>query len=146
RGAPRRLRQAVRLARPEQDRRLRGPLLGRRRGRQDRLAPRLREGRLEMMYAWSFSARTADEVARLARALGRHRYLRAADHRLHFSIDLALAHLPSFAPRAAAFEARASREAGLDLCSRDPSLWRPATIDEISTVLEAFWTPDAEGM
>jgi hypothetical protein len=99
-----------------------------------------------MMYGWSFSARTPDEVARLVRALGRHRYLREADHRLHFSIDLALSHLPSFAPHAKAFEARASREADLDLRSRDPSLWRPVSADEIATVLTAFWTPDAEGM
>ena len=38
-----------------------------------------------MMFAWSFAARTPDEVGRLVRALGRHRYLKEADLRLHFA-------------------------------------------------------------
>jgi hypothetical protein len=99
-----------------------------------------------MMYAWSFAARTADEVARLLRALGKHRYLREADHRLHFAVDLALRDRPAFAPHAAAIEARAKRDPDLDLRSRDPSLWRPASIDEIVEALTTFWTPDMAGM
>ena len=59
-----------------------------------------------MMYAWSFAARTAEEVGRLVRALGRHRYLREADLRLHFTVDRALSADPAFARRAAAFAAR----------------------------------------
>jgi hypothetical protein len=99
-----------------------------------------------MMFAWSFAARTADEVARLVRALGRHRYLREADLRLHFLVDVALAHLPEFAAPAAAFEARACAEPELDLRSRDPSLWRPASVDEVLAALTAFWTPDEPGL
>ena len=99
-----------------------------------------------MMFAWSFAARTADEVGRLVRALGRHRYLREADLRIHFTVDRALADLPEFARHAAAFEARRRREPELDLRSRDPSLWRPATADEIVTALTTFWTPDAAGL
>jgi len=99
-----------------------------------------------MMLAWSFSARTADEVGRLVRALGRHRYLREADLRLHFTVDRALSDLPDFARHAAAFEARRRREPELDLRSRDPSLWRAATADEIAAVLGTFWTPDAAGL
>jgi hypothetical protein len=99
-----------------------------------------------MMLAWSFAARTADEVGRLVRALGRHRYLREADLRLHFTVDRALADLPDFARHAAALEARRRREPELDLRSRDPSLWRPASVDEIVTVLTTFWTPDAAGL
>ena len=98
------------------------------------------------MLAWSFAARTADEVGRLLRALGRHRYIREADLRLHFAIDRALAADPAFGARAAAFEARREREPELDLRSRDPSLWRPATIDEVVAALTAFWTPDEEGV
>ncbi|APR83817.1 Hypothetical protein A7982_09166 [Minicystis rosea] len=98
-----------------------------------------------MMYAWSFAARTADEVGRLVRALGRHRYLREADLRLHFTIDRALAADPMFAPHAAAFEARVRREPELDLRSRDPSLWRAASADELVAALTTFWTPDAAG-
>jgi hypothetical protein len=99
-----------------------------------------------MMLAWSFAARTPEEVGRLVRALGRHRYLREADLRLHFTVDRALSDLPDFARHAAALEARRRREPELDLRSRDPSLWRPATVDEIVTALTTFWTPDAAGL
>ncbi|MFT3773738.1 MAG: hypothetical protein QM820_50845 [Minicystis sp.] len=98
-----------------------------------------------MMYAWSFAARTADEVGRLVRALGRHRYLREADLRIHFTVDRALAANPVFARHAAAFAERVKREPDLDLRSRDPSLWRAATADEIAAALTTFWTPDAAG-
>jgi hypothetical protein len=98
-----------------------------------------------MMYAWSFAARTADEVARLVRALGKHRYIKEADLRLHFLVDLALVDLPDFAARAASFEARVRAEPDLDLRSRDPSLWRPASADEVTAALTAFWTPDEAG-
>ena len=99
-----------------------------------------------MMLAWSFAARTADEVAALLRALGRHRYVCEADLRLHFAVDRALSSDPTFGPRAAAFEARRRREPELDLRSRDPSLWRPASIEEIVAALTTFWTPDAAGL
>lgn len=99
-----------------------------------------------MMFAWSFAARTAEEVGRLLRALGRHRYLREADLRIHFSVDRALTDHPEFARHAATFEGRRLRERDLDLRSRDPSLWRPATVDEIVTALSTFWTPDAAGL
>jgi hypothetical protein len=98
-----------------------------------------------MMYAWSFAARTADEVGRLVRALGKHRYLREADLRLHFTVDRAMSHDPAFARHAAAFAERVKREPDLDLRSRDPSLWRSATADEIAAVLNTFWTPDEAG-
>jgi hypothetical protein len=102
-----------------------------------------------MMYAWSFAARTAEEIGRLVRALGRHRYLREADLRIHFTVDHALADLasdPGFGARAAAFNARCEREPELDLRSRDPSLWRPASAEEILTVLTTLWTPDKPGL
>jgi hypothetical protein len=99
-----------------------------------------------MMLAWSFAARTADEVGRLVRALGRHRYLREADLRLHFLVDRALADLPDFARHAAAFQARLGRERDLDPRSREPTLWRPASADEIVAALTAFWTPDEAGL
>ncbi len=99
-----------------------------------------------MMLAWSFAARTPDEIGRLVRALGRHRYLREADLRLHYLVDRALADVPEFAPHAAAFQARQRREPELDVRSRDPSLWRPASVDEVTAALTAFWTPDARGL
>jgi len=82
------------------------------------------------MLAWSFAARTVDEVARLVRALGKHRYVREVDHRIHWAVDAALAEHPAFAPHAAAFATRCARAPALDLRSRAPELWRPAPADE----------------
>jgi hypothetical protein len=98
------------------------------------------------MLAWSFSARTVDEVARLLRAAGKHRYVRATDHRLHWLVDAAMRDVTEFAPHAAAFEARRRAEPELDVASRDPSLWRPVTIDEVILVLVTFWTPGAQSL
>ncbi|MGK4008807.1 hypothetical protein WMF31_39745 [Sorangium sp. So ce1036] len=99
-----------------------------------------------MMLAWSFAARTVDEIARLLRSLGKHRYVREVDHRLHWSVDHALAELPEFAPHAAAFDARLGKERGLELGSRDPSLWREARTEEVIAALTAFWTPGEEAL
>lgn len=95
-----------------------------------------------MMLAWSFAARTIDEIARLLRALGKHRYVREVDHRVHWAVDEALAEHPAFAPHAAAFRAQRAREPGLDVRSRAPELWRPAPADEIIAVLAIFWSGD----
>ena len=98
------------------------------------------------MLAWSFSARTIDEVERLLRALGKHRYVREVDHRIHWTIDQTLADLPQFASHARVFDLRRRNEKNLEPASRDPSLWRSASLDEIIAVFRAFWTsgPDAE--
>jgi hypothetical protein len=98
-----------------------------------------------MMLAWSFAARAVDEVARLLRALGKHRYVQEVDHRIHWAVDKALADHPAFAPHAAAFEARRLRERDLDLRSREPSLWRPAQADEVIAALATLWTPEEAG-
>lgn len=94
-----------------------------------------------MMLAWSFAARTSEEIARLLRALGKHRYVREVDHRLHWTVDHALAELPEFAPHAAVFEARRAKERSLEIGSRDPSLWREAKTEDVVAALTAFWTP-----
>jgi hypothetical protein len=95
-----------------------------------------------MMHAWSFSARMVDEIGRLLRALGKNRYVSEVDHQIHWSVDVALGDLPAFAEHARAFEV--GRRAGLDLASRDPALWRPATADDVIAALGAFWTPGPE--
>jgi hypothetical protein len=97
-----------------------------------------------MMLAWSFSARTADEIERLLRALGKHRYIREVDHRIHWTIDQTLADLPAFAPHARVFDLRRRNEKNLEPQSRDPSLWRQATIEEVVIALRSFWVPGAE--
>lgn len=94
-----------------------------------------------MMLGWSFAARTPEEVGRLLRALGRHRYVREVDHRLHWAVDHALAELPGFAPYADAFIALRRRAPDLDPASRDPRLWREARTEEVIAALTAFWTP-----
>lgn len=96
-----------------------------------------------MMVAWSFAATTLDELGRLLRALGKHRYVEEVDHRIHWMVDAALRDHPLFAPHAAAFDARRLRAPDLDVASRDPSLWRPAPLDEILAALAAFWSDDA---
>jgi len=95
------------------------------------------------MLAWTFSARTLDEVGALLRAMGRHRYVREADLSLHWSVDAALADRAPFAERAAAFRERRAKERDLDPGSRDPSLWKYADTEIIVEALAAFWTPGA---
>jgi hypothetical protein len=98
------------------------------------------------MLAWTFSARTLEEVGALLRAMGRHRYVREADHAIHWSVDEALSDRAPFARRAAAFRDRRAREVDLDLGSRAPSLWSYADTEVIVDALSAFWSPgdDAE--
>jgi hypothetical protein len=97
-----------------------------------------------MMLAWSFAARSIEEVARLLRALSKNRYVSEIDFRIHWAVDHALADLPAFAPHAAAFEARRARERDIDLTSRDPRLYREALMEETIAALAAFWSPDSE--
>jgi hypothetical protein len=97
------------------------------------------------MLAWTFSARTVDEVAALLRAMGRHRYVREVDHRIHWSIDEALSDRPPFDTRAARFRERRTNEGDLDPSSRDPSLWKYADTEVVIEALSAFWTPGELG-
>jgi len=96
------------------------------------------------MQAWSFAARTPEEVGRLVRALGKHRYVREVDHRVHWTIDKALADSAPFRRHAEAFEALRSRDPEIDPASRDPRLWRSCSADEVTAVLDAFWMPAPE--
>jgi hypothetical protein len=96
------------------------------------------------MLAWSFSARTLDEVASLLRMMGRHRYVRETSHAIHWTVDQALSDRPVFAARAAAFQARRAREPALDVSSRDPSLWVYADTEVVIEALSVFWTKGDE--
>lgn len=93
------------------------------------------------MLGWSFSARTADEVGALLRAMGRHRYVREVDHTLHWSVDEALSDRPPFDARAAAMRELRKQRPDLDLTSRDPALWRYADTEVVIEALSVFWTP-----
>ena len=94
------------------------------------------------MFAWSFSARTIEEVASLLRAMSRHRYLREAEFSVHWTVDEALADDPRFAEHAARFRERRSQEADLDVTSRDPTLFRKVSLDDIIATLGLFWNPE----
>ena len=96
-----------------------------------------------MMYGWSFAVPTTDDLCRLLRALGKHRYLAEMDHRVHFSVDIALGELDEFASEAARFEQRRLETAELELASRDPRLWRPLDIETVRDVLSVFWSDSA---
>jgi hypothetical protein len=90
-----------------------------------------------MMLAWSFAARTVDEVAALLRALGRHRYVRESEHLLHFTVLEALSDDPRFA-------GRARLAPGADPSSRDPSLWIPVDVEDAIRALARFWSAGKE--
>ena len=98
-----------------------------------------------MMWAWSFACRTVDEVGALLRALGKHRYLREVDHRLHRLVDVVLADEPMFRPRAAELEAMRRADPDFDLSSYDPRLWRPASAEEVTEALAVFWSGTHRG-
>jgi hypothetical protein len=97
------------------------------------------------MLAWSFSARTLDEVAALLRSMGRHRYVRETDHALQWSVDEALSFREPFAARAAAFRAKRASHPDLDVTSRDPLLWQYADTEVVIDALSVFWTKSEEG-
>src|SRR5258706_6555720 len=93
------------------------------------------------MLGWSFSARTADEVGALLRAMGRHRYVREVDHALHWTVDEALSDRSPFDARAARLRDLRKKQPDLDLASRDPALWRYADTEVVIEALSVFWTP-----
>jgi len=55
-----------------------------------------------MMVAWSFPVKSFDDLARLLRSLGKHRYVEKVDHRIHWMVDEALRDHPLFAAHASA--------------------------------------------
>ncbi len=98
-----------------------------------------------MMLAWSFAARTVEEVARLIRTLGKHRYVQEVDHRIHWAVDAALASHPTFAPHAAAFAALRRSDPSSTPPRATRALHRAAPADEVIAALSIFWTPDEAG-
>jgi hypothetical protein len=97
-----------------------------------------------MMTSWSFAVRMIDELARLLRSMEKHRYLREVDHRVHWTLDRALRDLPAFAPHAERFEKACAADPELRPGSRDPRLWRAATVEEVIALFTAFWAPGEE--
>ncbi|HHH11004.1 MAG TPA: hypothetical protein ENK23_02895 [Sorangium sp.] len=97
------------------------------------------------MFGWSFAARTHAEVVRLCGAMQRHRYWQQTDHRLHWTVDAALASLdPHFRPHVQRFKSLRNQHPDLDVRSRDERLWRPLALAELDRVLGHFWLPNKQ--
>ena len=95
------------------------------------------------MFGWTFAARTADELSRLIRSMGKHRYALEVDLRLHWVIDRALSQFDEqFALEVQRFKATRNLAGDMDIGSRDPRLWRSASPELVGLVLDIFWTPD----
>jgi hypothetical protein len=87
---------------------------------------------------------TGDDLLRLVRALGRHRYVGSRLHLVHaFAVEVAASALAPEARApladAAAWAERALGSGAIDVRSKDERLYRRATDAELALVLEAFW-------
>jgi hypothetical protein len=101
------------------------------------------------VIARTLPARTPDEIARLVRALGSHRYVAGRLHLVHAFVFAAIAE----AERTVLEELREARawatgilaSAEIDPGSRDERLWRRATERELGAALGVFWGEEAAG-
>ena len=95
------------------------------------------------MIARPLSARTPEEIARLVRALGSHRYVAGRLLLVHaFVFDaLAGANVEGLA-EAGAWAKEVLARADIDRASRDERLWRAASERELAIALAAFWSDD----
>jgi hypothetical protein len=86
---------------------------------------------------------TAGSAIRLVRALGAHRYVAGRLIVVH-ALAFDAVHPPgSDTPlvEAVAWAAKVLADPDIDAASKDERLFRAASPDEVTTVLEAFWTP-----
>jgi hypothetical protein len=99
------------------------------------------------VIARSLPARTPEEVARLVRALGSHRYIVGRLHLVHAFVFDALAPAVQEELREACAWAQGVLDgsSGIDRASRDERLWRRATEREVGAALGIFWESDARG-
>jgi hypothetical protein len=89
-------------------------------------------------------ARTPEEVARLVRALGGHRYVAGRLLLVHAFVFDAVGDAPGDDVREACDWARALLAAGdVDPASRDERLWRRATEKELAGALAVLWNDDS---
>jgi hypothetical protein len=88
---------------------------------------------------------TAAEAIRVVRALGAHRYVAGRLVVVHaFAFDaIDLPDAPPSVGDALAWSRRALGPSDIDRASKDPRLFRNASQDEVTAVLETFWTPGA---
>ena len=99
------------------------------------------------MIARTLSARTPEEIERLVRSLGSHRYVAGRLLLAHAFVFDALAGPAAAAEGDPLAEAQRWAEAiladaSIDRASRDERLWRRATEREVGAALAAFWNGD----
>lgn len=94
------------------------------------------------MIGIELPAYRVDEVVRVVRALGSHRYVAG---RLHLVHAFVFASLPAVAAleEARTWAAGVLQDPAIDASSRDERLWRRSSDAEVAAALEAFWTPGA---
>jgi hypothetical protein len=102
------------------------------------------------VIARTLPARTPEEIARLLRALGSHRYVAGRLHLVHAFVFDAVAGASEDPVHEELREARlwargALGDPAIDRGSRDERLWRRASEREVAAALAVFWSPDAEG-
>ncbi len=98
------------------------------------------------MTPFELPARTVEDVARLLRALGSHRYVASRLHLVHAFVFEAVEAAGSVVdPLAEGVRwARSLRGTGdLDVGSRDERLFRASSEEEVALALETFWRPGA---
>jgi hypothetical protein len=98
------------------------------------------------MNAIDLGVANVEQLLRLVRALGTHRYVAGRLHLVHAFVaasvpDDAVGVLAEMRAWALSLVGRGND--GLDLASRDERLWRRCSDAELVASLEAFWTPGA---
>jgi hypothetical protein len=96
------------------------------------------------MFPVDLPARSIDEVVRVVRALGKHRYVAGRLHMVHAFALEAAGRAPEPAPALSAaieWAAAVLADETIEKDTRDPRLWRAASDEEVALVLEAFWRP-----
>ena len=98
------------------------------------------------MIARTLPARTPEEIARLVRSLGSHRYVAGRLHLVHaFVFDALAGSGVDELDEARRWADGVLGDPDVDRGSRDERLWRHATEREVGTALGAFWDCDARG-
>jgi hypothetical protein len=96
------------------------------------------------VIAFELPARHVDDVTRLVRALGRHRYVAGRLHLVHAFVFDAVRAAGTPEPLlgdAIAWAERVLKDPTIEIDSRDERLWRSATEEEIAVALDTFWRP-----
>lgn len=96
------------------------------------------------MIGIEIDARSGEELVRLVRTLGQHRYVASRLHLVHAFAFEAAGDAPPLA-EARAWAKGVLEDEAVDRASRDERLVRRATDAELAAVLAAFWTPSDEG-